>query len=292
MDFSYALKKHYSEMSPGKRLVADFICENKHIAAYCSASSLASRVGVSNAQIGKFVKELGFHSYKEMQCAICEEQESKKFTMAEQFASWNAENQGDLAENCMKVLEQDLENIRGTMGEIPMDSLIKVAEKIATARRVAFVGARGAAGCNTIPATFLGQMRENVFLIRPDISTSMDLLSWWGEEDFVLGISTYSYGSGFAPELLHLAHKQGCTTAWFTDRETFLQTPEVDYDYVFQFATKNVMISYTSLLVIFNILCYMVSTMLPNSEKRITQTERMLQLNIDRKDHNPENLRM
>lgn len=290
-NFSDILKEHYPAMSVGKKLVADYINDNKHIVAYCSASALAHRVGVSNAQIGKFVKDLGFQSFKEMQRAICEEQE-REVSMASRFVQWQAQDGGDRMKNCLRVLEQDIANIQQTVQGIGLERLADLAREIAQAQRVAFVGARGAAGCNTIPATFLGQMRENVFLIRPDVSTSMDLLSWWGKRDLVLGISTYSYGSGFAPELLNLAKKQGCTTVWFTDSETFLQTPQPDYDYVFQFVTGNVMISYTSLLATFNILCYLVSTMLPDSARRIRETERMLQINIERKDHNPENLRL
>lgn len=275
MTISELLKDVYPQLSPGKRLIADYINENPDIAAYCTASAMAKSVGVSNAQIVKFVKTLGFESYKDLQDNIRGEVE-QRVSLSSTLKSWRETEQSDMRANCMRIVNQDIDNIRTTFDSTDIKQLELIADRIVSAKRIGFVGARSANGCNLLPYIFIGEMRENVFLLSPGVNNTADVLKWWGPDDLVIGVSAFSYAQGFASEMLDYAHSNGCYTVWFTDSESFMQTPKKDYNQVIQFATRSAMLSLTSLVTIYNVIDYLVAARLSHSMEAISRTEQML----------------
>lgn len=275
MTIAEHLKEVYPDLSPGKRLVADYINANPDIAAYCTASAMADSVGVSNAQIVKFVKSLGFASYKEMQNAIRSEVEHR-VSMSASLRTWRANEQSDMRDNCWNIINQDRENIRTTFANADFQRLEEIADRIVSARRVGFVAARSGAACNLMSCIFIGEMRENVFHFTPGFNNTFDALKWWGEEDILLGVSAYSYGKGFAVDTLDYAKAKGCYTVWFTDSESFMQTPCKEYDQVVQYATHSAMLSLSSLIALYNVINYLVAVRLKDAMESISHTEQML----------------
>lgn len=275
MSMSERLKQAYPQLSPGKRKVADYINEHLDIAAYCTASEMAKSVGVSNAQIVKFVKALGFDSYKELQAAIRGDV-TQRVSISGSLRSWRANEQSDMRDNCWNIINQDRENIRTTFANIEFKCLEEIADRIVCAKRVGFVAARSGAACNLISTIFIGEMRENVFHFTPGFNNTADALKWWGEDDILIGVSAYSYGKGFATDMLNYAKKRGCYTVWFTDSESFMQTPVMPYDQVLQYATRSAMLSFNSLIAIYNVIDYLVAVRLNDSMESITRTEEIL----------------
>lgn len=275
MTISERLKEVYPSLSPGKRLVADYINSNPDIAAYCTASQLAKSVGVSNAQIVKFVKSIGFDSYKDLQNAIRGEV-VQRVSMSGSLRSWRANEQREMRDNCWNIINQDRENIRTTFAAVDFRQMEEIADRIVAAGRVGFVAARTGAACNLMASIFLGEMRENIFHFTPGFNNTVDALKWWGERDVVLGVSAYSYGKGFSTDMLDLAKSKGCYTVWFTDSESFMQTPVKPYDQVIQYATHSAMLSLTALVALYNVLNYLVAVRLNDSMESISYTEEML----------------
>lgn len=275
MTISSLLKEKYPELSPGKRLVADYINENMDIVAYCTASSIAEQLGVSNAQIVKFIKSLGFSSYKDMQNAIRKEVE-ERVSLSGSLQKWRQDELGDMKENAWKIIKQDMENIQATFQNTSFSALEEVADHIVKAKHVGFVASRTGIGCNMIPSIFFNEMRDNVVLLTPGVNNSHDILKWWGSDDILLGVSAFSYGKGFAVEMLEYARKRGCKIVWFTDSESFMQTPPKEFDYVFQYQTRSAMLSLTSLIALYNVLNYLVANRLTHSLEDITKSEEML----------------
>ena len=275
MNMSERLKEVYPQLSPGKRLVADYINDHLDIVAYCTASELAKSAGVSNAQIVKFVKTLGFESYKDLQTTIRGEV-TQHISISGSLRNWRASEQGDMRDNCWNIINQDRENIRLTFANIDFQCLEEIADRIAAAKRVGFVAARSGAACNLVSCISIGEMRENVFHFTPGFNNTTDALKWWGPEDILIGVSAYSYGKGFATDMLNYARERGCYTVWFTDSETFMQTPVMPYDQVVQYATRSAMISFNSLVAIYNVIDYLVATRLNDSTESISRTEELL----------------
>lgn len=275
MTIAERMKEIYPDLSPGKRLVADYINANPDIVAYCTASAMADSVGVSNAQIVKFVKALGFSSYKELQNAIRGEVE-QRVSMSAALRSWRANEQSDMRDNCWNIINQDRENIRTTFANIEFQRLEEIADRIVSAKRVGFVAARSGAACNLMSCIFIGEMRENVFHFTPGVNSTFDALKWWGEEDILLGVSAYSYGKGFAVDTLDYAKAKGCYTVWFTDSESFMQTPAKAYSQVIQYATHSAMLSLGSLISLYNVIDYLVAVRLKDAMDSISHTEQLL----------------
>lgn len=275
MTISERLKEVYPSLSPGKRLVADYIHSNPDIVAYCTASQLAKSAGVSNAQIVKFVKSLGFDSYKELQGVIRGEV-TQRVSMSGSLRSWRANEQSDMRDNCWNIVNQDRENIRTTFSNVDFKQLEVIADRIVAAQRVGFVAARSGAACNLMSYIFIGEMRENIFHFTPGFNNTVDSLKWWGENDILIGVSAYSYGRGFATDMLDYAKSKGCYTVWFTDSETFMQTPVKPYDQVVQYATHSAMLSFTALVALYNVINYLVAVRLNDSMESISHTEEML----------------
>lgn len=278
MEIATIIRQHYQELSNGKRAVADYICANKHICAYCSATELAQQAGVSNAQIVKFVKSIGLSNYKQMQGYIREEVEKlEDMSAARTLEEWGQYETGDLRADCMKIALQDCANIENSINALSFDEFNEAAKAIAQARQVAFVGVRSTAGCNNHPAIYIGEMRPNVFNIYPGMGNGGDMLKWWGSKDVVIGVNTYTYGSDFILDMLEVAMSRGCKTILFTDAETYIKTKLANYNYIFQYTATNALVSYTSLMALFNILEYLVARHIgPSAAKNILQTERLL----------------
>lgn len=243
--------------------------------AYCTASQLAKSVGVSNAQIVKFVKSLGFDSYKELQSVIRGEV-TQRVSMSGSLRNWRANEQSDMRGNCWNIINQDRENIRTTFSGVDFKQLEVIADRIVAAERVGFVAARSGAACNLMSYILIGEMRENIFHFTPGFNNTVDALKWWGERDIVIGVSAYSYGKGFATDMLDYARSKGCYTVWFTDSESFMQTPVKPYDQVIQYATHSAMLSFTALVALYNVINYLVAVRLNDSMESISHTEEML----------------
>ena len=275
MTITEHLKEIYPSLSPGKRLVADYINANPDIAAYCTASEMAKSIGVSNAQIVKFVKSIGFDSYKELQNSLRGEV-AQRVSMSGALRSWRANEQQDMRDNCWNIINQDRENIRTTFAGIDFKKLEEIADHIVSADRVGFVAARSGAACNLVSYIFIGEMRDNVFHFTPGFNNTIDALKWWGENDILLGVRAYSYGKGFSVDMLDYAKSKGCYTVWFTDSESFMQTPVKPYDQVIQYATHSAMLSLNALLAVYNVINYLVAARLHNSMESISRTEEML----------------
>ena len=76
--------------------------------------------------------------------------------------------------------------------------------------------------------------------------------------------------------MLDYAKSKGCYTVWFTDSETFMQTPVKPYDQVVQYATHSAMLSFTALVALYNVINYLVAVRLNDSMESISHTEEML----------------
>lgn len=278
MRFSEKLKDSYALLSSGKQKIAKYVMENMQIAAYCSASKMAETCQVSNAQVVKFLKSLGFTSYKEMQQEIQKELQSRSL-MSTQLKDWMSTEKA--GKPWMRFMNNEIANIKKTLQDVDYCVLYAVAENILSARRLAFVGARGVAGCNVVPQVFLSEIRPDVISITQGINNSADVLKWWGKGDLVIGASVGSLGRGFTPQTLEKAKDNGCTTVWFTDEETFFRTPSMGFDYVVTHHTNNGIISFTSLLSLYNLLVYLaMSKADENVIEQIEYTEKLLGYNL------------
>ncbi len=259
--FSEIVSNHYKNLSRGKQKVIDYIIKNIEKASFCSASELAASTNVSNAQIVKLYKSLGYSSFKEMQSAITRECEAK-IRISNEFESWlkNSDEKSDTIDiNYLKIIDADIENIKSSFSDINIEQMAELAKKIAKARRVAFVGSRGVAGCNVIPSIFLNEIRDNVFNITPNLNNSKDILKWWGEEDVVIGASFYYYKKGFVFDMLKMAHSKKCTVIIITDIKT-LNLCNFDYcDNKFCLNVKSLFISFVPLITFYNVLIYFVT---------------------------------
>ncbi len=299
------IRTHYQTLSPKKKNVADFIIRNISYCAYFNASDLAAQCGVSAAQIVKFYKSLGFSSYKEMHLLIQAEAAHRTsglastafqniqsnldnrninlptFSAAITLQQWIEKSSGDLSQDCMTIVKQDLSNIETTLQLLSFPDLDNAAKDIAIARRVAFIAQRSTAGCNSIPATYLSEMRPNVFPISSEHNHSYDMLKWWDNQDIAIGINLHNYHCDFSEKMLQFSAKRGCKTILITDVETYVKTENDYYDYVFQFACNNALTSFTSLIILYNLLdCLVAKHLGQSSVDSILYTEQILQGNI------------
>ncbi|KXZ39880.1 transcriptional regulator, RpiR family [Alkalithermobacter thermoalcaliphilus JW-YL-7 = DSM 7308] len=212
-DLIFTIKQKFSQLSKGQKLIAQFILENYDKAAFMTACKLGETVGVSESTVVRFANALGFDGYPKLQKALQELIKTKLTTvqrveMSKEYSDdWNI---------LRKVLKSDIENIKGTLDEIDINSFQYLVNQTLNARRIYIVGLRSSTAIAEYLGFYLNLILDNVKVVGYGISDLFEQILNVGKDDLVIGISFPRY-SKKTLELFKYAKGQGATLVSLTD---------------------------------------------------------------------------
>ena len=175
-----------------------------------SATELAGRTGASKAAVSRLVKRLGFRDYREMQRAMRDAQAGSEGALQPGTANTGASS-------ASRHLERDVASLRATYEQIDKGMVREVAQRIASARRVACLGY----SANNVFASYLcrqlSRIRTDVVLL-PDAGQSVaERGGDFGRHDLLIAIGLRPRSDQLI-RAMEMFHDRGVPIAYVTDR--------------------------------------------------------------------------
>ncbi len=204
------ISSRLQQMTPGQRMVAAYIIENPHDAAFLPASQLGDRVGVSETTVIRLAHLLGFSGYQQLRSAMGNLLLNRLSTL-ERIKEYGTSQEQDFFE---RAIHKDLDTIDLALSTVSFDDIKRLGEAIASAGAVYLAGYRSSFSLSYYLCFYLSWILPNVKNISPDMPFEMLLNA--PRDSLVLGISFPRY-SRWTVETLETASKLGLTTASVTD---------------------------------------------------------------------------
>lgn len=213
-DIISQIREKTDGLSKRQKLIAGYILKNFDKAAFMTAASLGSEIGVSESTVVRFAYELGFDGYQKFQKSL-REFTIKKSTAIQRMEIASRRIDEDNILN--SVLKADIANIIQTMEEIDKEQFEKAVEAVVQAKNIYIMGVRSAAPLAAFAGFYFNLIFENTFIIRSNAAEDiLERLLHVKKGDVVIGMSFPRY-SRSTKSALEYAAKQGATVISITD---------------------------------------------------------------------------
>ena len=266
----------YSSFTLAHRKAADYVLANPFRAATMTIDELAHAVGMSVATANRFARALGFDGFPQFRAELVKAFEStlapveklrtellKEATSAQIFAA---------------SLEEDLDNINGTLHQLNHAACEKAVDMILRAPRIFVLGFSTSAYLGSILAHRLDPCCPTVQTIANDAGPTQAArrLFKLNEDDLVIAISFPRYNK-FTIELLALARERRASVLSITDATSSPLVPLSDLVLYAKSERRLSANSEAAALALIEALCGAVIHRSENSLRNATElTERLL----------------
>lgn len=185
------INTHYSELTSKGKLLAEFALSSPDKAVFMTTRELAAAVGVSEATVVRFVRQLNYASYalfiKALRALI-----DTELTLIERSRLANPVVRSDDAE-LERIANQDIENIRALSKTIDLAEGKKIRKILKESEAVHIIGSR----LSYAPAYYMGwtlaKIRKNVNIFKGSDKTTIDRLIFASKKSAVVVIATSRY---------------------------------------------------------------------------------------------------
>lgn len=212
-DFNDLVSKKLPNPTPSQRRVIEYIIDQYDEVIFLPASRVALNAGVSEATLVRVAQYLGFSGYPEMQRMLRKGLQERLSTISRlEKTIEHVENEGDVL---TMIIQEDINNLKETLRDIPVEDFSLVVDKIVNARRIYVIGLLQAHAPALVLASALRSLREDVYLLDGRVD-DWDIIAGVNSEDLVIGISIPRY-TRLTIEIVEYAHKNNANTVAITD---------------------------------------------------------------------------
>ena len=213
-DILIKIQGSMDDFSKRQRLIAEYILNNYDKAAYMTAASLGSEIGVSESTVVRFASELGFDGYQKFQKSL------RDFTIKKSTAFQRMEiasrqlNEDNILNS---VLKADIGNIINTMEEIDKNQFEGAVNAVLNAKNIYVMGVRSASALSAFAGFYFNLLFENTHVLRSNSAADIfEQILHVKKGDVVIGMSFPRYSKN-TKKALEYASKQGATVISITD---------------------------------------------------------------------------
>ena len=211
--FNDLVSKKLPNPTPSQRRVIEYIIDQYDEVIFLPASRVAVNAGVSEATLVRVAQYLGFSGYPEMQRMLRKGLQERLSTISRlEKTIEHVENEGDVL---TMVIQEDINNLKETLRDIPVEDFSLVVDKIVYARKIYVIGLLQAHAPALVLASALRSLRENVYLLDGRVD-DWDIIAGVNSEDLAIGISIPRY-TRLTIEIVEYAHKNNANTVAITD---------------------------------------------------------------------------
>ncbi len=209
-------------MSKAQEKIAKYILAHPNSTPFLTVEKLAKLSGVSIATVTRFVIFLGYKGYPEF---LKDTQESmqQQVSKAERIRI-DSDSSDSEEREIYNIFEEDLNNIKLTMGDLNIYELRRTVNLLLNAKRIYIVARRSSSVLGMFLKYYLDLMFNNVNLIE-HIEQIPKQISEVNNEDVIIGITFEKYARSTVEIFAHLKRK-GATTISITDN---MLSPLVPY---------------------------------------------------------------
>jgi DNA-binding MurR/RpiR family transcriptional regulator len=209
------IKNTYDQLSKIEQKIADVIVNNTEDSLFQSIYDIAEKAEVSVSSVSRFVKILGFDSFKQFKVTLARETTYKSQFIFKEIFNHDSK---DLVVN--KIMNSEAISIEETLRTVNIQTIVEIVEKILSANRIMFFGV-GASGyiCKIASAIF-SNLDINAYAFNEPtliIGNALRLK----EKDVAIGI-THSGRSMLTCKALEIAKENNACTVGITN---YLKSP-------------------------------------------------------------------
>jgi len=190
-DLIHRLNQTGKRLSKGHRRIAEYIMQHYDKAVFMTASSLGTRVGVSESTVVRFAAALGYEGYPQLQRAL-QELVRHRLTAVQRFEMTSDISQSQVLQTVFKA---DMHNIQSTIEEIDVQRFDSAVERIVSARSIYVMGVRSAAPLAQFLGYYLHFAFENIHIVSEGSIDVFEQISRVGAKDVLIGISFPRYST-------------------------------------------------------------------------------------------------
>ncbi len=131
----------YRDLRPTQRRIADYLLSLDFEGLEAPIDEYARRIGTSMASISRFCARIGYDSFQKLKIGLSREMRAPGDTVLPIFAA-----DDDPQLSIRKVFAEAVANLQATEAAVSFPALIGVAERVARAERLYFLGLGGSGG--------------------------------------------------------------------------------------------------------------------------------------------------
>lgn len=219
-----SIKNRYAQLNPALRQIADYLIANYDKVVDLGIGEIAAESGVSSSSVTRFIKTLGFKSFKSFQLELAKSLNTAAAPAAQgagenriTFEYGGASARDTVEEICRKVFTSNLQMLSDTMQTLNYALIDHVSSLIMQARNVIFLGVGRSHVTAESGRIRLYRLGINCFCYA-DAHEQVVAASLAEERDVFIGISNYGRSASVVGNMA-LARRRGAATVGITSAE-------------------------------------------------------------------------
>ncbi len=178
------------KLTPKGKLISEYLLENSRKAVFMTARELAEACDISEATVVRFVAQLGYSGYSEMQQALRDYIDTE-LTLLDRRDLLSRGGEG--VEGFRKTVAEEIENLTHLYQTMQLEELEQAVRMLCEKRHVYVVGSRLSYTTAYYMGWSLTKVRKNIRILKGSDSTTFDWLTIAPEDSLVVVIATSRY---------------------------------------------------------------------------------------------------
>ncbi len=178
------------KLTPKGKIISDYLIENPRKAVLMTARELAATCGISEATVIRFVAQLGYRGYSQMQ-QVLRDYVDTDLTLLDRWDLMRA--RGDGAEGFKKTVAEEIDNLTYLFKNVHAEDLEKAVRMISEKNHVYVIGSRLSYTMAYYMGWSLTKVRKNISIIKGSDSTTFDWLTFAPEGSLAVIVATSRY---------------------------------------------------------------------------------------------------
>ena len=251
------------KLTPKGKLISEYIVTNPRKAIFMTARELAEACGISEATVIRFVAQLGYNGYSEMQ-QVLRDYVDTELTLLDRRDLLR--QRGDGVEGFRKTVAEEIDNLTYLYQTMQVENLDQAVRMLCEKSNVYIIGSRLSYTAAYYMGWSLTKVRKNIQILKGSDSTTFDWLTIAPEDSLVVVVATSRYPN----ELIRVgrwARRKNMDLMVITDGST---CPVIPFSHLSLVAPSQhipILGSPTSISCLINYLVHEVARLIGNSVK-------------------------
>jgi DNA-binding MurR/RpiR family transcriptional regulator len=178
------------KLTPKGKLIGEYLLENSRKAVFMTARELAKACDISEATVIRFVAQLGFSGYSEMQQTLRDYVDTE-LTLLDRRDLLSRRGEG--VEGFRKTVAEEIENLTYLYQTMQLEDLELAVRMLCEKSHVYVVGSRLSYTTAYYMGWSLTKVRKNIQILKGSDSTTFDWLTIAPEQSLVVVVATSRY---------------------------------------------------------------------------------------------------
>jgi len=178
------------KLTPKGKIIGDYLIENPRKAVFMTARELAITCGISEATVIRFVAQLGYKGYSQMQQAL-RDYVDIELTLLDRRDLMSQRGYG--VERFRKTIAEEIDNLTYLYETMQPESLEQAIRMLCEKSNVYVIGSRLSYTTSYYMGWSLTKVRKNIHILKGSDSTTLDWLTIAPEDSLVVVVATSRY---------------------------------------------------------------------------------------------------